>query len=121
MRSLFLKAQGPVMSKTPKIESTLTNSDQTTVPEAVHRALTPGKDDTLRDAIHGSSDLTLSRAGTSEEGGPLRQQFLDFLAADISNHPDRLVPMDEGFVKRLRALVVGVDVDLDAPLPPDES
>ena len=92
MRSLFLEALESVMSKTPKIESTLTNSDQ-----------------------------TLSRADTSEEGGPLRQQFLDFLAADISNHPDRLVPMDEGFVKRLRALVVGVDVDLDAPLPPDES
>ena len=69
------------------------------MPEAVHRALTPGKDDTLRDAIHASSDLTLSRADTSEEGGPLRQQFLDFLAAeDLHRHVlrSRYAPLKQG-------------------------
>jgi antitoxin PrlF len=45
--------------------------------------------------------------------------FLDFLARDIALHPERLRPLDPAFVARIRALVEGVEVDLDAPLPPD--
>ena len=51
---------------------------------------------------------------------PLLGQFLGFLAADITRHPERLQAVDAGLVQRLRSLVGGVDVDLDAALSEDD-
>ncbi|MBX6334420.1 type II toxin-antitoxin system PrlF family antitoxin [Candidatus Saccharibacteria bacterium] len=62
---------------------------------------------------------TLFRA--SEDGDdPVLGQFLGFLAADITRHPEQLQAVDAGLVQRLRALVGGVDVDLDAALSEDD-
>ena len=46
--------------------------------------------------------------------------FLDFLARDITSHPERLQAVDAGLVQRLQALVGGVEVNLDAPLSADD-
>jgi len=42
---------------------------------------------------------------------------LEVLARDIDERPDVPRPVDAQFVGRLRALVAGVEVDLDQPLP----
>ncbi|QDQ28545.1 hypothetical protein FNU76_20535 [Chitinimonas arctica] len=52
-------------------------------------------------------------------GLPL-QGFLDVLAQDIANHPERLHVVDGTLLRRIEALVGGVDLDLDAPLSPDD-
>lgn len=47
-------------------------------------------------------------------------QFLGFLAADITRHPERLQAVDAGLVQRLQSLLGVVDVDLDAALSEDD-
>jgi antitoxin PrlF len=44
---------------------------------------------------------------------------LHLLAKDISIHPERLQAIDAQTVAALQTLVQGVDIDLDALLPPD--
>jgi antitoxin PrlF len=52
---------------------------------------------------------------------PVIGKFLEFLARDMSNEPARIRPMAKALVSRGKALVRGVKVDLDAPLPDDEA
>ena len=48
------------------------------------------------------------------------EQFLDFKAHDLTNHPERLQSIDRGLLERIQALVGHVEIDLDAPLSPDD-
>ena len=43
-------------------------------------------------------------------------EFLDFLTRDLHLHPQRLQVLGSDFAARVRGLVKGVEVDLDAPL-----
>lgn len=45
------------------------------------------------------------------------QTTLDALARDIEDHPENLLPIDGDLVSRVRALVAGIEVNLDQPLP----
>lgn len=56
---------------------------------------------------------------TSDED-PALDQILDFLAHDIARHPERLKPIDEHLMQRIKVLVGGLDVDLDTPLSVDD-
>ena len=49
---------------------------------------------------------------------PALARFLQFLAADMKAHPDRLRSLDPEFVKRMKSLTAGVEINLDAPLDP---
>jgi len=101
-------------------ESTLTERYQTTVPESVRRALRLGKRDKIRFTIRPDGDVVLTRAvGTTSED-PVMAGFLNFLAYDMSTHPERLVSMDNGLVQRLQALVGNVEVNLDAALTAED-
>jgi antitoxin PrlF len=109
------------MSTLLAAESTLTDRYQTTVPESVRRALKLGKRDKIQYEIRASGEVVLTRAAGAEEGDdPVLGDFLAFLAQDIARHPDRLRTLDEAFVKRVRSLTAGIDVDLDAPLAADD-
>ena len=108
------------MAATLEVESTLTDRYQTTVPETVRRALKLGKRDKIHYTIRPGGEVVLTRAAASGGDDPVLGQFLDFLAADITRHPERLQAVDAGFVRRLRSLVDGVDVDLDAALAADD-
>ncbi len=99
-----------------EVESSLTDRYQTTVPETVRRALQLGKRDKIHYTIRPSGEVMLTRAKASDGDDPVLVQFLDFLARDIANHPERLEPVDAGLVQRLESLVIGVKVDLDAAL-----
>lgn len=108
------------MPATLEVQSTLTDRYQTTVPETVRRALKLGKRDKIQYAIRPSGEVVLTRAETSEEDDPVLGQFLDFLAQDIANHPERLQFVEASLVQRLQSLVGGVEVDLDAVLSADD-
>ncbi|MCB1796691.1 MAG: type II toxin-antitoxin system PrlF family antitoxin [Candidatus Competibacteraceae bacterium] len=103
-----------------EVESTLTDRYQTTVPEMVRRALRLGKRDKIHYTIRPNGEVLLTRAATAEGDDPVLGPFLDFLARDLANHPERLRAVDAGLVQRLQSLVSGVEVDLDAALPTDD-
>lgn len=107
------------MATTLELESTLTDRYQTTVPDAVRRALRLGKRDKIRYLVQPDGQVVLTRAPGADEADPALAPFLAFLAHDIASHPERLVAMDAAFVARLQSLVKDVEVDLDAPLSPE--
>lgn len=101
------------------VESTLTDRYQTTIPETVRRALNLDKRDKIHYAIRPSGEVILTRANTAEDDDPVIGHFLDYLATDMTRHPERLVSFDDQLVQRLKGLTEGIDPDLDAPLSED--
>ncbi|MDT1817770.1 regulator, partial [Acinetobacter baumannii] len=75
-------------------ESTLTDRYQTTVPEAVRRALKLGKRDRIHYTIRPNGEVVLTRAEISDGDDPILGQFLGFLARDIASHPEHLQALD---------------------------
>ena len=108
------------MPATLDAESTLTDRYQTTVPETVRRALKLGKRDKIHYTIRPGGEVVLTRVQASDGDDPVLGQFLGFLAADITRHPERLQSVDAGLVHRLQSLVGGVEVDLQAALSDDD-
>lgn len=100
-------------------ESTLTDRYQTTVPDAVRRALKLGKRDKLRYTVQSDGQVLLTRADDADTD-PALDAFLGFLADDMSRHPERLQALDAALAQRVQALTAGVAVDLDAPLSADD-
>jgi len=107
-----------LMSTIFEAESTLTDRYQTTVPETVRRALQLGRRDKIHYTIRPDGEVVLTRAKATDD--PVLEQFLDFLARDMADHPERLQAVDAKFVQRLQSLVRDVQVDLDAALPADD-
>ena len=86
----------------------------------MRRALRLGKRDRIQYTIRPDGKVVLTRAVASESDDPGLVPFLGFLARDMVEHPERLQAMDASLAKRIKALVGGVDVDLDAPLSADD-
>ena len=103
-----------------EVESTLTDRYQTTVPEAVRRALRLGKRDKLRYAIRSNGEVVLTRAEASEGEDPVLGQFLAFLARDMATHPQRIQAVDASLMQRIHSLIGDIGVDLDATLSADD-
>lgn len=108
------------MSAIFNVESTLTDRYQTTVPETVRRALKLGKRDRIHYTVHPTGEVVMSRAVSAGVDDPLIGEFLGFLAQDIARHPERLKTVDADLVRRLGALVGGVEVNLDEALSADD-
>ena len=108
------------MTAAIEVESTLTDRYQTTVPETVRRALRLGKRDKIHYTVRPSGEVVLTKVEASEADDPVLGQFLGFLARDIAKHPERLQSVDARFVRRLKSLVGGVEVDLDVALSADD-
>ncbi|MBU6273237.1 MAG: type II toxin-antitoxin system PrlF family antitoxin [Betaproteobacteria bacterium] len=108
------------MPATLDAESTLTDRYQTTVPETVRRALRLGKRDKIRYSIRPGGEVVLTRAAGHDGDDPVLGHFLSFLARDMASHPERLRAVDAGLVERLRALVSGMEVDLEGALSADD-
>lgn len=104
-----------------ELESTLTERYQTTVPAEVRRHLHLKKQDKLRYVPQPDGTVLLMRADAHEqEDDPIVGQFLQLLAHDMKNNPHRIHMVDETWLERARALVSDVDIDLDAPLSPED-
>lgn len=107
------------MLATQDLESTLTDRYQTTVPEGVRKALKLSKRDKIHYSIRPSGEVVLTKAATPDED-PVLGSFLNYLAKDIAQHPDRLQVVDAGLVERIKLLVDGIELDLNAPLSDDD-
>lgn len=100
-------------------ESTLTDRYQTTVPEAVRRALKLKKRDKIHYAfIDGKVVIEKLDPGTGRD--PALEPFLDLLAQDLRGHPERILPLGANLSDRIGALVDGVEIDIDSPLPEED-
>ena len=108
------------MPITLEVESTLTDRYQTTVPETVRRALKLGKRDKLHYTIRPDGAVLITRAVDAREDDPALGQFLNFLAADVAMHPERIQTIDSALLARIQSLVGRIEVDLDAPLSTDD-
>ncbi len=104
------------MATTLELESTLTDRYQTTVPDAVRRALKLVKRDKIRYSVQPDGAVLLTRATQDEVDDPILGHFLQFLAHEIEAHPDRVQAIDVNWLQRVQSLVRGVEVDLDASL-----
>ena len=107
------------MARALEVVSTLTDRDQTTVPETVRRALQLNKRDKIHYSIRPSGEVVLSRAEHSEDD-PAISQFLSFLAHDIAANPQHLQAIDSNLVARIHSLIDSNEIDLDAPLSADD-
>lgn len=96
--------------------SKLTDRYQTTVPDEVRRALHLEKRDKIRYVIEGER-VTIERFDEQEDSA--LAPFLQLLERDLRQHPERILPIDGQLLEQIDDLVGGLDVDLDAPLPPD--
>ncbi len=101
-------------------ESKLTDRYQTTVPEPVRRALKLGKRDKIHYIIRSDGEVVLTRARVTEDEDPVIGAFLDFLARDMADHPQRLQAVDTELARRIQSLTADIDIDLDAPLSADD-
>jgi len=99
--------------------SKLTDRYQTTVPRGVRKLLNLGKGDRIRYRV-GPGGRVYIEPVRSVESDPALDAFLAFVEADIKAHPDRLRAFDGALHDRLEALIGDVEVDLEAPLPPDD-
>ena len=106
------------MAATLELESTLTDRYQTTVPDAVRRALKLGKRDKIRYLVQDDGTVVLTRGDAAGEDDPVLAGFLQFLANDLASRPGRVRALDRKLATRVRSLVRGVKVDLDAELAP---
>ena len=108
------------MSATLEAESTLTDRYQTTVPEAIRRALRLGKRDKIHYSMLPTGEVVIARAEDATAPDPILGQFLNFLAQDMAAHPERLQGLDAGLVQRINGLVAGMEVDLNEALSADD-
>lgn len=108
------------MAATLEVESTLTDRYQTTVPETVRRVLNLGKRDKIHYSVRPDGEVVLTRATPADDADPVIEQFIGFLARDMSVNPTRLVSVDSDLVAHIQSLTSSVKIDLDAPLSADD-
>lgn len=107
------------MSNLISAQSTLTDRYQTTIPEIVRNVLNLSKRDKLVYSVDSEGKVVISKL-TSCEDDPVLNNFLSFLAKDIENSPQNLVPMTVEKFKKISSLVEGIKIDLEAPLDTDD-
>ena len=99
-------------------ESTLTDRYQTTVPDAVRKALHLNKREKIRYTIQPNGDVLLSRADQDDD--PVLKHFLSFIAQDIVQNPDHVHAISSELVEKVASLITDVDIDLDSPLSDED-
>ncbi|MEN9798502.1 MAG: hypothetical protein RL653_2198 [Pseudomonadota bacterium] len=97
--------------------STLTAKGQTTVPRAIRQFLGLKEGDELAFRVEGQQVVVV--AVEAEHEDPIVGEFLRFLARDMAKRPRALEPLSREFAGRVRKLVKGTRVNLEAPIDGD--
>ncbi len=105
------------MSHLLRVESTLTDRYQTTIPELVRESLNLSKRDKITYTVGEDGSVLLSRA---DESDPVLGDFLSFIAADIRNNPKNIKSISSDLLERAQNLVAGMTLDLEGPLSPED-
>lgn len=103
------------MNMNTPLQSRLTDRYQTTVPEAVRRALNLNKRDKLEYRILPDGSVVMLRA-VIQEDDPALGAFLTFLVQDIQQAPSSIHALDSDWVNKIVTLTQGVEINLDEPL-----
>ncbi|MDJ0795771.1 MAG: type II toxin-antitoxin system PrlF family antitoxin [Calothrix sp. MO_167.B12] len=106
-------------ASTLQAESTLTDRYQTTVPDAVRKALGLQKRDKICYTIQPNGQVIISRA-EQPESDPVLGKFLSFLAEDMSDNPQHIQAISPDLLNRVQSLVADVEIDIDAPLADED-
>lgn len=101
------------LEKTSKI----TAKGQTTVPEAVRRALGVEAGDRILFQVR-DGQVMLTRA-EKPDNDPALAAFLQLLERDIQQRPETLAPLDDQLMRRIDDLVGGLAINLDDPIEDD--
>jgi antitoxin PrlF len=103
-----------------EIESSLTDRYQTTVPARIRKLLGLNKRDKLEWILDESGGVRISKRNpeTLEHGDPTVDAWLDFLAKDMANHPERLVPLTAEMYEDIVAELSGKRGEGVEGLPP---
>lgn len=109
---LFLEI---VMANLLQTESTLTDRYQTTIPDAVRKALHLNKRDKILYTVQPDGHVFLSKIEENQDD-PIIDSFLEFIAEDIRQNPQHLVSINQTFLNRIESLVGDVEFDLNEPL-----
>jgi antitoxin PrlF len=103
-------------------EAHLTTQNQITIPAPIRKALklTGGKSRVKFQISNGGKVLVARVEPPAEESeDPALKPFLDLLARDMQEHPERIRPFPVTLLTRARSATEGVEVDLDGPLTGD--
>ena len=100
-------------------ESTLTDRYQTTIPDAVRKALRLSKRDRIHYVIQPNGQVIMTKADQPEDD-PVVGEFLGFLAQDIKDNPQHIQALSSDLVNRVQSLVADVEFDIDAPLSDED-
>jgi antitoxin PrlF len=115
----YLQAMTPIM----EAEARLTAQNQITIPAPIRKALklTGGKS-RIKFQICKDGKVLVARVDppSKESEDPALKPFLNLLAKDMQEHPERIRPFPVGLLERARAATEGVKVDLDRPLTGDD-
>lgn len=106
------------MTAVLEAKSTLTDRYQTTVPEPVRIALGLKKRDAIHYEVLPNGQVRLSRAADRRED-PAVTAFLSLLEKDLEQGGS-VARASEELVAGIQKLVEGVEIDLEAPLSPDD-
>ena len=107
------------MANILQTESTLTDRYQTTIPDAVRKALHLKKRDKIIYTVQPNGDVTLSKMEENKDD-PIIDRFLDFIANDIRQHPQHLSSINQSLFNRIESLVSDVEFDLNESLSDEE-
>jgi bifunctional DNA-binding transcriptional regulator/antitoxin component of YhaV-PrlF toxin-antitoxin module len=104
-------------------EANLTSQNQLTIPASFRKVMQ------LRGGVSrvrfeyadgGRVTLRVVQPGKTVRRDKTLQPFLDLLARDMSKNPRRIKPFPARLLAQAKAVVKGVDVDLDGPLAGDD-
>jgi len=108
-----------VMTPIVEAEARLTAQNQITIPAPIRKALklTGGKS-RIKFQISKDGKVLVARVDppVKEREDPTLKPFLNLLAEDLQEHPERIRPFSVALLERARAAVDGVEVDLAGPL-----
>ena len=107
------------MTKILKVESTLTDRYQTTVPDVVRKTLGLGKRDKICYVIQTDGTVNISRSEESEDD-PVLGKFLTFLAQDMEQNPQHIQTISSETLETIQSLVADVNIDLNEALPDED-
>lgn len=97
--------------------STITAKGQTTVPRAIRQVLGVKEGDEIAFRVEGQRVTVVAVTAPHED--PVVGKFLRFLAKDLEKRPGGVKPLSKELAARMKALVTGAKVDLDAPIEGD--
>jgi len=108
-----------MMANLLQTESTLTDRYQTTIPDAVRKALHLNKRDKICYTVQLDGYVLLSKIDEAHDD-PVIDDFLNFITDDIKKNPQHLTSINQSLLNRIESLVADVECDLDASVTDEE-